>query len=218
MKIAITGARGKVAQALIGELEPAGYDITELDLPEHDASDLDDLITSTRGHDALIHFAWKDLNVNTVDPINRVMYENAYLAAVTNDIDCVIMGSSNHARSHEELEADGRIRFTGKPETPNNPYGEEKQRMERRGKEFAEQHGLNVIELRIGNVNPEDHPKPDVPTRWMSHRDLGNLVTRALEADFGTGHFEVVYGVSEQPLFDWVNSFGYEPTDSAITA
>lgn len=218
MKVAITGANGKVAQALIGELEPAGFEVTKLDLPEHDASDLYDLIASTRGHDALIHLAWKDLNVDTVDPVNRVMYENAYLAAVANGINLVIMGSSNHARSHEELEPDGRIRYTGKPETPNNPYGEEKQRMERRGREFAEQHGLNVIGLRIGNVNPEDRPKSDIPTRWMSHRDLGNLVAHALEADLGTGHFEVVYGVSNQPVFDWSNSFGYVPMDEAVAA
>lgn len=216
MKVAITGANGKVAQALIGELEPAGYEVTKLDLPEHDASDLDDLIASTQGHDALIHLAWKDLNVETVDPANRVMYENAYLAAVANGISLVIMGSSNHARDHAELESDGRVRYTGKPETPNNPYGKEKQRMERRGKEFAEQQGLRVIGLRIGNVNPEDRPKPDVPTRWMSHRDLGSLVSHALEADFDPGHFEVIYGVSEQPVFDWVNSFGYVPKDSAV--
>lgn len=217
MKIAITGANGKVAQALIGELEPAGHEITKLDLPEHDASDIEDFIAMTQGHDAIVHLAWKDLNVDAVDPLNRTMYENAYLAAVANNVSLVIMGSSNHARDHREREADGMIRYTGKPETPNNPYGEEKQRMEQRGKEFADEHGLNVIAIRIGNVNPEDQPKPDTPTRWMSHRDLGNLVSRALEADFNPGYFEVVYGVSNQPVFDWVNSFGYTPEDSAVS-
>ncbi len=215
MKVAITGSEGKVAQALIAQLDPTEFDIVGLDLPEHDATNLDDLIEATRGSNALIHLAWKDLNVDAVDPANRAMYENAYQAAITNKIGLVIMGSSNHARDHTEREADGRIRYTGAPETSNNAYGEEKQRMEQRGRELAQEYGFSVVCLRIGNVNPEDRPKLDVPTRWMSHKDLGRLVTIALHADFEPGHFEVVYGVSDQPVFDWVNTFGYEPADSA---
>ncbi|CAN5679307.1 NAD(P)-dependent oxidoreductase [soil metagenome] len=215
MKVAITGSEGKVAQALIAALDPKQCDITRFALPEHDATNLADLNKATRGHDALIHLAWKDLNVDDVDPANRVMYENAYAAAIANKIGLVIMGSSNHARDHNVRETDGRIRYTGGPETANNPYGEEKQRMERRGNQLAKEHGLRVICLRIGNVNPEDRPKPDKPTRWMSHRDLGQLVSKALRADLEPGHFEVVYGVSRQSVFDWINSFGYEPVDSA---
>lgn len=215
MKIAITGAKGKVAQALIAQLDPAKFEISQLDLPEHDATNHEDLTDATRGHDALIHLAWKDLDVSNVDPANRTMYENAYAAAIENNIGLIIMGSSNHARKHDEREADGRIRYTGKPETPNNAYGEEKQHMEARGKQFAEEYSLRVICLRIGNVNPEDKPRPDTPSRWMSQRDLGQLITKALEADLAPGHFEVVYGVSQQPVFDWVNSFGYEPADAA---
>lgn len=215
MKIAITGANGKVGQALISELDPAQFEITALDLPQHDTSNLDDLIEATIGHDALIHLAWKDPGVNSVDPLNGVMYENAYKAAVANDIGFVIMGSSNHARDHTEREIDGRIRYTGQAETANNIYGVEKQKMEIMGRYFAKRDGLKVLGLRIGNVNAEDRPKPDVPTRWFSHNDLGRLITLALKADFEPGHFEVVYGVSRQSVFDWSNSFGYEPQDSA---
>lgn len=215
MKIAITGSEGKVAQALISAMDPAAFEITHLDLPEHDAGNLEDLIESTKGHDALIHFAWKDLDVDSVDSLNGVMYENAYRAAVANNIGLVVMGSSNQARDHNEREVDGKIRYTGQAETANNIYGVEKQKMEAMGRFFASKNGLRVVCLRVGNVNPEDKPRLDTPTRWMSHRDLGQLVTKALEADFEPGHFEVVYGVSRQPVFDWVNSFGYEPKDSA---
>lgn len=215
MKVAITGANGKVGQALMGQLDPEKFDITPLDLPEHDSSNLDDLIEATQGHDALIHFAWKDLGVDSVDPLNGVMYENAYKAAVANKIGLVIMGSSNHARDHNQREEDGRIRYTGQAELANNIYGVEKQKMEAMGRFFAYGNGLSVLCLRIGNINTEDKPKADVPTRWLSHRDFGQLVTLALEARLEAGHFEVVYGVSRQSTFDWVNSFGYEPSDTA---
>lgn len=215
MKIAITGANGKVGQALIAELDPTKFEVTALDLPEHDASNLEGLIAATKGHEALIHLAWKDLNVDSVDPLNGQMYENAYRAAVTNKIGLVIMGSSNHARDHNEREPDGKIRYTGKAETANNIYGVEKQKMEAMGRFFAKRDGLSVLCVRIGNVNAEDKPRPDVLTRWLSHRDLGQLVTLALQADFRPGHFEIMYGVSGQPVFDWVNSFDYEPRDSS---
>ncbi len=215
MRVAITGAEGKVGQALIGQLDSGMFDIMTLDLPEHDSSNFEDLVSATKDHDAIIHLAWKDLRTDAVDPLNGVMYENVYRAAVANNIGLVIMGSSNHARDHTEREDDGMIRYTGQPETANNIYGVEKQKMEAMGRYFAKNNGLNVIALRIGNINPEDKPKPDTPTRWMSHRDFGSMVSLALTHEFEPGHFEVVYGVSQQPVFDWENSFGYEPQDIA---
>lgn len=217
MKVAIIGANGTVGQALRNELDPAKFETTTLDLPEHDASNLDDLLGATRRHDALIHLAWKDLDVDNVHAINALMYENAYKAAVANDIGLVIMGSSNHARNHNERETDGKIRYTGRVEVANNMYGVEKQKMEAMGRYFAKQHGLRVLCVRIGNVNHEDAPRPDVPTRWLSHRDLGLITTLALDAEFEPGFFEVIYGVSRQSTFDWVNSFGYEPQDTAAS-
>ncbi len=214
MKVAITGAAGKVGNALIGELDLDQFDITALDLPEHDTSDFGRLVAITRDHDALIHLAWKDLSTESVDPLNAVMYENAYRAAIVNKIQLVIMGSSNHARAHDEREPDGRIRYTGKVETPNNIYGVEKQKMEAMGRYFAKNNGIRVLALRIGNINPEDKPRQgEIPGRWMSHRDFGQMVSLALTHQFEPGHFEVAYGVSRQPVFDWVNSFGYEPED-----
>lgn len=215
MKIAITGAEGKVAQALIGQLDHAKFNITPLDLPDHDATNLDDLIEATQGHDALIHLAWKNLSTSSVDPANGIMYENAYKAAIANNIGLVIMGSSNHARTHTQREPDGRIRYTGTAEVANNLYGVEKQKMEAMGRYYANAQGLNVVALRIGNVNPEDKARQDTPSRWMSHRDFGKLITLACQTKLEPGHFEVVYGVSRQEVFDWANTFGYEPEDES---
>lgn len=215
MRVAITGANGKVGTALIGQLDKERFAITPIDLPETDASNLDDLIAATEGHDALVHLAWQGVgpNLDTIHPVNGVMFENAYRAAVANNIGLVIMGSSNHARNHDEREEDGKVRYTGRTELANNMYGVQKQYMEAMGRYYAHEYGLNVIALRIGNINPEDTRRPDTPTRWMSHRDFGKLITLALTTEFEPGHFEVVYGVSEQSVFDWKNSFGYKPED-----
>jgi nucleoside-diphosphate-sugar epimerase len=213
MNVAITGAKGKVGQALIHQLDPSMFSVSALDLPDCDVSDLGAFTEATKDHDAIIHLAWKDLDVNNVDPINGIMYENVYRSAVANNIGLVIMASSNHARDHTELEQDGRIRYTGKVETPNNIYGVEKQKMEAMGRYFAKNNNLRVIALRIGNINEADRPRGDVPNRWMSHKDFGRMVSLILNHSFEAGHFEVVYGVSRQQTFDWVNSFGYEPED-----
>lgn len=216
MNVAITGAAGKVGNALIGELDLNRFDVTALDLPEHDTSNFGRLVAATRNHDALIHLAWKALNTESVDPLNAVMYENAYRAAIVNNIRLIIMGSSNHARAHDERELDGKIRYTGNVETANNIYGVEKQKMEAMGRYFAKNNGIRVLALRIGNINPEDRPRDsEEPVRWMSHRDFGRLISLALTHQFEPGHFEVAYGVSRQPVFDWVNSFGYEPEDGS---
>ena len=184
MKIAITGAKGIVGSALIKQLDPQAFTITPLDLPEHDISKLDDLVAATAGHDAIIHLAWSKLRdnfgLNTIDPVNDLMLFNAYQAAVANKIPRVIMASSNHAHRHDMRDSDGRIRASIQPPVPDSPYGAEKVFMEALGRFFANTHGLEVICIRIGNVNPEDKPKPSTatdPLRWLSHRDLGRLVT-----------------------------------------
>lgn len=222
MKVAITGANGKVGQALIGELDPTQFKVTPLDLPEHDASNLDDLVKATKDHDALIHLAWKDLAQNTwgntIDPVNALMFENAYEAARINNIKRVIMGSSNHAHNHAIRDIDGKIRVTTLPTEPNNPYGAEKVFMESLGKYYARANNIGVICLRIGNINEEDNPKPssaDNPQRWLSHTDLGRLVTACLNAETVPDNFQIIYGVSQQEVFDWSNPFGYEPLDHA---
>ena|SRR3990167_2973106 len=219
MKIAITGANGRVGRSLIPELDSDRFEITQLDLPEHDVSDLDHLIEVTKGHDALIHFAWNALRDNyqtgNIDTVNTQMIFIAYQAAVANKIPRVIMASSNHAHNHDLRDTDGKIRPSINPPIPDSPYGAEKVLMEALGRYYARDHGLEVVCIRIGNVNDEDKPNSDTPSRWMSHADFGRLVTAVLTADEVPDNFQIVYGVSKQEVFDWVNPFGYEPQDGS---
>ncbi len=220
MKIAITGAKGVVGQALIATLDPHDFQITPLDVPEHDVSNLEDLVQATANHDAIIHLAWNTVRDNfgkdDIDPINNLMTFNCYQAAVINNIPRIIMASSNHAHRHDKRDADGRIRATINPPIPDSPYGAEKVFMEALGRYYAASHNREVICIRIGNVNIEDAPRPNMPEdplRWLSHADLRRLVTCCLTAKAVPDNFHIVYGVSRQDVFDWSNPFGYEPQD-----
>lgn len=220
MKVAITGARGVVGSALINKLDRRKFVAVPLDLPEHDASNLDDLVKATAGCDAIVHLAWTTKSDNfgeqTINPVNNLMTFNAYQAAVHNKVPRVIMAGSNHAHRHDMPDADGKIRASIEPPVPDSPYGAEKVFMEALGRFFAAAHGLEVICIRIGNVNIEDRPEPDSPTNpqhWLSHADLGRLVGCCLEAKTVPENFQIVYGVSGQERFDWSNPFGYVPQD-----
>ncbi len=220
MKVAITGAKGLVGRSLLKKLDTVGLQLTLLDLPEHDVTDLQDLIAATKGHDALVHLAWniKDDNfdTNNIDPANNLMTFNCYQAAVVNKIPRVIMASSNHAHKHELVDTDGKVRHTIHPQVPDSPYGAEKIFMEALGRYYATTYGLEVVCLRIGNVNEHDKPKPDMPDdklRWLSHADLAQLITRALRTKTIPDSFQIIYGVSKQKHFDWNNGIGYEPQD-----
>lgn len=129
------------------------------------------------------------------------------------------MASSNHAHRHDLRDTDGKIRASINPPVPDSPYGAEKVFMEALGRYYATHDDLGVVCLRIGNVNAEDKRQansPEDPTRWMSHADFGRFVTLCLEAESVPNNFQILYGVSKQPVFDWSNSFGYEPQDSAV--
>jgi len=218
MRVAVTGGRGKVARAIIGGLDPSAFDVTVLDLPEHDAADLDQLVAATRGHDALVHCAWAELGATyaarRVNPVNTQLTFNAYEAAAVNGLRRVVLASSNHAHRHDVRDTDGKVRAS-LPPVPDSPYGAEKVFMEALGRYYAADRGLEVVCIRIGNVNDADRPNDDVPSRWISHADLSRLVASCLTAEVVPGGFQVVYGVSRQDVFDWSNPFGYEPLDGS---
>ena len=217
MKIAITGASGTVGQAFIAQADRSKFDIIEIDLPQYDASNLVQLTELTQGCDTILHFGWATLKDNylsgNIDPINNQMIFNAYKVAITNKIPKVIMASSNHAHNHGMRDKDGKVRATINPQVPDSPYGAEKIFMEALGRYYAHDHGLGVVCIRIGNINKEDKPNSDVPSRWMSHRDFYSLVVACLDINKIPDDFQIVYGVGNQDVFDWSNPFGYVPQD-----
>jgi len=220
MKVAITGSSGVVGKAIIDNIDTNKFEIVAIDQPDQDVTNKEQLIKATAGCDAIIHMAWAtergNFRVDDMDPTNVPMIFNAYQAALANNIPRIIMASSNHAQRYDIRDRDGKIRASIQPAVPDSEYGAEKIYAEALGRHYALTRGLEVICLRIGTVTEGDKPQPstpDNPTRYLSHADLGRLITCCLEAKTIPNNFEIIYAVSNQDVFDWSNSVGYVPVD-----
>ena len=105
------------------------------------------------------------------------------------------------------------------PVRPDGVYGAGKAFGEALGRFYAERHGIRVICLRVANFNGEDGPgRQYAPgySRWLSPRDLAQLVWRSIEADHV--EFGIFYGVSggSEKKWDLSNAremLGYVPKD-----
>jgi hypothetical protein len=117
-------------------------------------------------------------------------------------------------------------RYTVRGEARDStPYGSAKLFGERLGKCFADAHGLEVIAVRIGWVQPGDNRPEDIaPDRepwfrlmWLSNRDYCHLMERCLVAAL-PARFVVVNGMSANTGMPWdieqtCRLLGYEPQD-----
>ncbi len=161
---------------------------------------------------------------------------NALEAARRAGVRRVVFASSNHvtgalereepyasvvAGRYEGLDANHIPRITTRdPVRPDGAYAVGKLCGEALGRLFVDEHGLSVICLRIGTVNPQDRPtRPRHFATLLSHRDLVQLVDRCLGAPDDI-RFGVYYGVSGNTWRIWDiedvrQELGYEPRDDA---
>jgi uronate dehydrogenase len=84
------------------------------------------------------------------------------------------------------------------------------------GSLYAHKYGMEVVCVRIGNVNPRPMDKRRLSI-WLSPRDLAQLVSIAI--DRPGIRFEIVYGVSgnRRSWYDNANAerLGYRPQDDS---
>jgi len=210
-KVVITGAKGTIGTVLMKGL--TGYEITPIDLPEVDVRDYGRLLKIFPGQDIIIHLAWQ---TNRSD--NVVMFSNVYRAAIEANVPRVIMASSVHADNFYDWKGPGLL-TPDRTAVPNSPYGASKVDMEALGKYYS-QHGLEVVCIRFGGVNPED--TVDVEEEgfkkvWLSHRDGVELVKICIDAESIHNNFVVIYGVSNNTyrVHDYSNPLGWVPKDNA---
>jgi len=239
--VLLTGAEGRVGQAILGGL--AGeYDwrLLDRDPPTGDppgefvvadVTDADAVREAMDGVGAVIHLAgdprpeapWDSVLTNNIDG-TKIVYE----AAVDAGVDRVVFASSNHAvgayetddRTPEMYRPEGDVLLDGTElPRPSNLYGVSKAAGETLGRYYHDHHDLSVCCVRIGNLT-KDHPPVDYErgqAMWLSHRDCAHLFDRALRADYG---YEIVYGISDNDrkyysLERAREALGYEPRDNS---
>jgi nucleoside-diphosphate-sugar epimerase len=125
-------------------------------------------------------------------------------------------------RSTEPLRAvPGRFRTV----TPSS-YGRSKRAQEARLQSVAHRFAHGAVSLRLGAVTPDGapmahHDDPAVLDHerrvWLAHDDLGELVSRIIDARTAPG-YDVVYAVSAADRFhDVANRYGWAPDQSTAT-
>lgn len=224
--VLITGAAGDVGTHLrrelagkyalrVSDLRP----VKKIDRAERfvraDVSKMADALRITKGVDAVVHLGGYSVEGPwpAILSANIVGCYNVFEAARRNGVKRIVFPSSNHAAGF--YRRDHLIDHRVYPK-PDSRYGVSKVFGEALASLYADKYGMQVLCIRIGNVNPAPIDKRRLSI-WLSPRDLAQLVTIGIEhPDI---RFEIVYGVSNNARgwYDNSNAFrlGYQPRDDS---
>ncbi len=216
--VLLTGASGRVGQAILGDLAEAyEWRLVDRDPPTEDlpgefvVADITDdeaVREAMEGIDVVVHLAgdprpeapWSSVLTNNIDG-TRTVYE----AAVETGVEKVVFASSNHAVGAYETDErtpdmyrpdDGFLLDGTELPRPTNLYGVSKAAGETLGRYYHDEHDLSVVSVRIGNLT-QGHPPVDYErgqAMWLSYRDCAHLFDRCILADYD---YEIVYGISD---------------------
>ena len=239
LRVLVTGAGGLIGRLVMEHLDDQ-YDLVGLarDLSGYatviaDVSDLDALVPTMEGIDAVIHLA-ADSAVEApwerVLPDNLIGTYNVFEAARQAGVGTVVFASSNHAIGMYELDGapslydlgDDRV-YDERVETrPDSLYGVSKLYGEALGRMHHDLHGMRVVCLRIGSVRADDDPSspamlasvpaplahlsPEERRRRMRATWLSRRDCAELIAraiDADDVGWAVVYGISDNPRQFW---------------
>ncbi len=176
-------------------------------------TDLDALCAAMEGVDGILHFGGhaSEGEWEAILDANIIGMRNIYEAARLSSVKRVIWASSNHAVGF--YRRDQTIDHTVYPK-PDSRYGVSKVFGEAMGSLYVDKYGLEVVNLRIGNVGVQPIDKRRLAI-WISPRDLAQLCSIGL--DHPDIRFEIFYGASDNARGWWDNSnaerFGYRPQD-----
>jgi uronate dehydrogenase len=224
--VLITGAAGDVGTHLrrelagkyalkVSDLRPVQKINKEEQFARADISKFADARRIVKGVDAVVHLGgysvegpWEPLlSANIIGCYN--MFEAARRAGIKR----FIFATSNHATGFYRRDRTIDHRVYPKPD---GRYGVTKVFGEALGSLYADKYGMEVLCIRIGNVNPEPIDKRRLSI-WISPRDIAQLVS--IGVDHPAIRFEIVYGVSGNTRSWYDNSnaqrLGYRPQDNA---
>lgn len=180
-----------------------------------DVRKMSDMLRATRGVDAIVHLgAWSvEGDWRTILTVNIDGTYNVFEAARRNGVKRIVFATSNHAVGFYRRDETIDHRVYPKPDSR---YGVSKVFGEALGSLYADKYGLEVFNLRIGNVAPAPADKRRLSI-WLSPRDLAQLVSIGI--DHPDIRFEIVYGISRntRAWYDNSNAYrlGYRPQDDS---
>jgi len=181
-----------------------------------DLGDLDAMRHAADGMAAIVHLAGNPstrASFTDVLSANIVGVYHVYEAARETGVPRVVFASTNHVTGM--YERDGCLVLPDLPVRPDSYYGASKAYGEALGRYYHDQHGLQVVCLRIGSFLPKPTGARALGT-WISPRDMVQLTWRSIEAPVG---YAVVYGISGNTRRQWDLTsaralLGYEPEDN----
>jgi uronate dehydrogenase len=168
-----------------------------------------------KGVDAIVHLGGFSVEGpwEAIHRANIVGCYNVFEAARAHGVKRILFATSNHAVGF--YRRDETIDHRVYPR-PDSRYGVSKVFGEAMGSLYADKYGLEVFNMRIGNVNPRPIDKRRLSI-WISPRDLAQLV--AIGIEHPDIKFEIVYGVSgnQRSWYDNSNAerLGYKPQDDS---
>ena len=224
--VLITGAAGDVATHLrrelagryrlhLSDVAPIADVADGETFQQADMTSMQDMLAITRGADAIVHLGGYSVEGpwEAILEANIVGLYNTYEAARVNGVKRIVFATSNHAVGF--YRRDETIDHRASPK-PDSRYGVSKAFGEAMGSLYADKYGLEIFNIRIGNVNERPIDKRRLAI-WISPRDLAQLV--AIGIEHPSIRFEIVYGVSgnKRSWYDNSNAarLGYRPQDDS---
>ncbi|MFN8542133.1 MAG: NAD(P)-dependent oxidoreductase [Thermomicrobiales bacterium] len=232
-KVLMTGASGMIGVSLRDLLKdryalrlqerPGGKSIGPAregeEIVRADVADLNSMRDAVRGTDAVIHLAassavdtvWEDALQN-----NIVGMYNVLEAMRQEGVKRMVFATTNHVTGYNELK--GRPCYPDMPVRPDGYYGASKAFGEALARFYVDEHGLEVICLRIGSWQPEPLNVRHLST-WLSPRDMAQLTWRGIETPLTWGIF---YAISANKRRYWdigptQEILGFESEDDGET-
>lgn len=228
--VLITGATGDVgatlAEGLAGE-----YDLVlqgrhprdeeqEKVLRRVDVTEYFALSELMKGVDTVVHLAGAASPESSWDDVlehNIIGQRNVLEAAREAGVRRVVLASSNHAMGMYDRDGEWPV-YPHQLQRPDSLYGVSKAFGETLGRFYHDQHGLEVICLRIGWMSGDPMlANADVlHAMWLSPGDAVRVVRCAIEAETTWGLY---YAISDNPNRRWdltntMLELGYRPEDS----
>lgn len=252
VRVAVTGAAGRVGRETLAALRETDHDVRPVTHREHD--DIDGVVADVtkfetinralRDCDIVIHLAGNpdpEASWGAVLDANIDATQTVFEAAVENNLKRVVFASTNHVThmhnvpaggTWDDLKEDTKAIRIGDPVRPDSFYAVSKVLGESLGAYYADRHGIEVVDLRIGwylsreeLADRQDDPDPVAHyarATWLSQRDCQHLMSRAVEADLSERHV-TVNACSRNTenylsLVEAMRILGYRPRDDSSEA